>query len=112
MIVNAMDLRWIVERVVALCDPDQVYLFGSYAKGTAHPGSDVDLLIVAPSALPRLHRGKTLKVALSAFPCHFDLIFFTPQEVQEELRDPFSFLSAITASGQLVYQKGRFGPEK
>ena len=108
MIANEMDMRWIVERVVALCDPDRVYLFGSYAKGTAHNGSDVDLLIVAPSALPRPHRGKSLKFALSAFPSHFDLLFFTPQELEEELKDPYSFISSITAGGWLVYQKAEW----
>jgi predicted nucleotidyltransferase len=105
MIANEMDIRWIVERVIALCDPDRVYLFGSYAKGTAHDGSDVDLLIVASSALPRLHRGNLLKAVLSTFPCHFDLLFFTPKELEDEENDPFSFVSRITASGRLVYRK-------
>jgi predicted nucleotidyltransferase len=105
MIANETDIRWIAERIVALCNPDRVYLFGSYAKGTAHEESDLDLLIVAPSALPRLHRGKVLSATLRAFPCHFDLLFFTPQELEEELKDPYSFISSITASGQLVYRK-------
>jgi uncharacterized protein len=105
MIANEMDIRWIVERIVALCDPDRVYLFGSYAKGTAHEGSDLDLLIIAPSALPFLHRGKVVRAVLRAFPSRFDLLFFTPLEVEEELKDPYSFISSITASGRLVYRK-------
>jgi predicted nucleotidyltransferase len=40
MIANEMDIRWIVERIVALYSPDRIYLFGSYARGTAHEGSD------------------------------------------------------------------------
>jgi predicted nucleotidyltransferase len=86
-------------------NPDQIYLFGSYAKGAAHEESDLDLLIVAPSALPRLHRGKVLRAMLRTFPYHFDLLFFTPQELEEELKDPYSFISCITASGRLVYRK-------
>lgn len=105
MIANEMDIRWIVERIVALCDPDRVYLFGSYAKGTAHDGSDLDLLIVVPSALPFVHRGKVVRAALRTFPSRFDLLFFTPQEAEEELKDPYSFISRITASGRLVYRK-------
>jgi len=104
MIMNAQDIRWVVERVVALCDPERVYLFGSYAKGVAHDGSDLDLLIVAPSTLPRQHRGKNVKAALSAFPCRFDLLFFTPQELAAEMEDPYSFISTIVAGGQVVYQ--------
>lgn len=105
MIANEMDIRRIVERAIALCNPDCVYLFGSYAKGTVHAGSDIDLLIVAPSALPRQHRGKQLKAALTTFPFRFDLLFFTPLELEDEMNDPFSFVSSIIASGRLMYQK-------
>ena len=30
--------------------PDRIVLFGSYAKGPNHPGSDVDLLVVSDQA--------------------------------------------------------------
>lgn len=110
MILNEKDIRRIVERIVALDNPEHIYLFGSYAKGNAHEGSDVDLLIVAPSTLPRLHRGKAVKAALSAFPCHFDLLFFTPQELADEMRHAYSFISSIMASGQMVYQKAQDEP--
>ena len=105
MILNEKDIRRIVERIIALDDPERIYLFGSYAKGNAHDGSDVDLLIVASSTLPRQHRGKAVRAALSAFPCHFDLLFFTPQELADEMRDTYSFISLIMASRQIVYQK-------
>lgn len=114
MMLNEIDIRQIVERVVALCDPESVRVCGSYATGAAHAGSDLDLLIILPSALPRWHRGKVLKNALSVFPCHFDLLIFTPQEVAEEMKDPYSFISAIMSSGKLAYQKAQgyveFGP--
>jgi uncharacterized protein len=110
MILNEKDIRRIIERIVALEDPERIYLFGSYGKGNAHEGSDVDLLIVAPSTLPRLHRGKAVKAALSAFPCRFDLLFFTQQELADEMRDAYSFISLIMASGQLVYRKAQDEP--
>lgn len=79
-----------------------VYLAAALA---AHDGSDLDLLIVAPSALPRLHRGKVVRAALSAFPFYSDLLFFTLQELEDEMKDPYSFISRATAGGQLVYRK-------
>lgn len=105
MIATEVDIRQIGERVVALSNPEHIYLFGSYAKGTAHEGSDIDLLIVAPSALPRPHRGKLVKAALRTFPYRFDLLFFTPQELEEEMRDQYSFTSSIVVSGWLIYRK-------
>ncbi|HEY1351148.1 MAG TPA: nucleotidyltransferase domain-containing protein [Ktedonobacteraceae bacterium] len=75
---------------------------GSYAKGTAHAGSDVDLLIVEASPLPRLQRGKAVRAALGSFPCHFDLLFFTPRELADEMRNSYSFLSSVMAGVRLV----------
>lgn len=105
MIANDTDLRWIVERIVAFYDPDRIYLFGSYAKGTAQDGSDLDLLIVRPNPLPRAHRGKDVIAVLSSFPSRFDLLFYTPQELEEELRDPYSFAAAALATARPLYAK-------
>ena len=41
-----------VEEVVAATNPEQVVLFGSAAKGTAGPDSDIDLLVIGD---PRRH---------------------------------------------------------
>ena len=39
----------VIQRLIAAIDPDKIYLFGSYAWGTPHQQSDVDLMIVVPS---------------------------------------------------------------
>lgn len=39
-------LREIVERIMAVSDPEQIILFGSYARGEANHNSDLDLLII------------------------------------------------------------------
>ena len=45
----------IVRRVVAVAKPEQIVLFGSAARGTMGPNSDVDLLVVKSG---RFHRGR------------------------------------------------------
>jgi predicted nucleotidyltransferase len=105
MIANEADLQWIVTRITALLDLDRIYLFGSYAAGTAHERSDLDLLIIGSSALPRLQRGKDVVSALRAFPVPFDLLFFTPQELEEDLKDGRSFISAVMANARLLYSR-------
>ena len=105
MIAAPRDLEWIVQRIVALHDPLQIYVFGSHARGDAHQGSDIDLLIVAPSNAPRHHRGRAVAAALSAFPSKFDLLFFTPEEVADALRDETSFLSSVMMSSVLLYER-------
>jgi len=39
-------LRRLLARIVENCSPKRIYLFGSYARGDYHEGSDVDLAIV------------------------------------------------------------------
>jgi uncharacterized protein len=105
MIATEADFRWIVERIVALADPDRIYLFGSHSLGRAHQQSDIDLLIVASSRLPRQHRGKTVVAAMRAFPSDFDLLFYTAEELDEELQDPHSFAARVLIKARLLYRK-------
>jgi len=46
----------IVTRIVDAVDPVSIILFGSYAYGTPHKESDVDLLVILETALPRHKR--------------------------------------------------------
>ena len=52
MTADERDLAWIVERVRSHYDATAIYLFGSHAKETPRPGSDIDLLIIGRSRLP------------------------------------------------------------
>ena len=36
------------EQVLSVMGPASVYLYGSYSKGTAHEGSDIDVAVVVP----------------------------------------------------------------
>lgn len=39
-------LKEIIQRIVAVSDPEQIVLFGSYARGDFGPDSDLDLLVI------------------------------------------------------------------
>ena len=42
-------IRAVVKQIAEKFQPDKIILFGSYARGTAHGESDVDLLVVLPT---------------------------------------------------------------
>src|SRR5262245_38634459 len=59
--------------------PDKIILFGSYAYGTPHEDSDVDLLVVMPARDPH-SQAVRIQWQLSA-PFPLDLIIRTPKEM-------------------------------
>ena len=50
------DLAWAVERLVKSFRPDWIYVFGSHARGTPGPNSDIDLMVVVGDSDQPLHR--------------------------------------------------------
>lgn len=46
-------LREIRDRIVEAVKPERIILFGSYAYGKPKDGSDLDILVVMNSELPR-----------------------------------------------------------
>ena len=57
-------IQLMVQRLVERFDPDQIILFGSQARGTAGPGSDVDLLVIMPVTGSKREKRVEMRVAL------------------------------------------------
>jgi uncharacterized protein len=104
-VIGAADVAHVVDAVVALCNPDRVYVFGSYAKGLLHEESDLDLIVVKASRLPRFRRGRDLDGILATMALSVDVLFFTPEEMRLELADPYSMLSAVMPSAKTLYPR-------
>src|ERR1022692_2399452 len=73
-------------RIVEVERPDKVILFGSYASGTATESSDIDLLVISRSTLPRREREVRLTRQLFGSGVPYDLLVLTPEEIEERLR--------------------------
>jgi uncharacterized protein len=102
-VLSDADIRWMVQEIVEACRPSQIYVFGSYATGTAHARSDLDLLIIQHSHLPRHRRGAGLRGRLARIAVDVDLVFMTPDELRYELMRASSMMSAILPSARLLY---------
>jgi predicted nucleotidyltransferase len=94
-------------RIVELEHPDKIILFGSRARDTATPDSDVDLLIVAPSPLPRDEREIRLTRQLFGSGLAFDILYLTPDEVEARLRRNGPFIREILENGMLLYERSK-----
>ncbi len=92
-------------KIIELEDPAGIILFGSYAKGNANDNSDLDLLIVKNTNLPRFKRAANLYKNLAKLHLSMDLIVKTEDEVKANLENPRSFDSRIFKEGISLYEK-------
>ena len=76
-------LETIVQRILEVTQPDKIILFGSYARGDAREDSDIDILIIQPSDLPRHKRSTPIRLALMGLHPSKDIVVYTPEEVEE-----------------------------
>lgn len=100
-------IRLMARRLVRQFDPEQIILFGSYARGTAGPDSDVDLLVVmlvtrAQKAVTEIAMG----VALHDVGVPKDIIVATPDEVARQRNIPGTIVYPALSEGQLLYVRG------
>jgi predicted nucleotidyltransferase len=102
-----MELELVVRAVLAHLDASAILLFGSQARGDSHPGSDMDLLIVAGKdalggrpgyeVLGQIYR------ELSVLPMGVDLLLYTPQEVQARRNSLNHVIARALREGRLLH---------
>jgi predicted nucleotidyltransferase len=111
MVLNPSEVRWQVQRFVDELSRhirvDRAVLFGSYAYGTPHEGSDVDLAIVSPdfAKMARLERLEFLEeIAWKAQTHQIEPVGFTNEELASA--GIMSVLSEIRDRGMIVDLSG------
>ena len=93
----------VVRRVLQAGSPRTIVLFGSHARGDSRPDSDLDLLILEDSELPRYQRSPRYYHALAGlFPAK-DIVVYTPDEVKEWSEVPNAFVTAALREGKVLY---------
>ena len=99
-------VRRVVARYVRAFAPERIVLFGSYAKGTNSPSSDVDLLIVADlDGDPLFHLRRARQLSLDCFP-RVDVVFVTRDDIDGAANARSPFLLSILQSRFAVYVLG------
>jgi len=101
--VDSAEIEAVATRLGEASNAERVILFGSHARGDAGKYSDVDLLIIAESDLPRFKRSRELYKLLRPYPFAMDLIVYTPEEVAKGRRFPGSFVSSVLQEGKTLY---------
>jgi uncharacterized protein len=81
--------------------PTKIILFGSYAYGTPHNESDVDLLVIMPTT-DVVARAIRISGAFERLFSH-SIIVRTPEQVERGLKQNNWFLREVVAKGKVLY---------
>ncbi|MCS6860384.1 MAG: nucleotidyltransferase domain-containing protein, partial [Abditibacteriales bacterium] len=91
--------------IVAAVDPDKIILFGSYAQGTPHAHSDIDLYIVKSGDYDRFALQGEVHELLSDIRRDFDVLVRTPEQIEHALSNGNSFVRRVLKQGKVVYER-------
>ncbi|MBM3214059.1 nucleotidyltransferase domain-containing protein [Candidatus Poribacteria bacterium] len=92
-----------VRRIRDEVRPDRIILFGSYARGTAGPDSDVDLLVILRDATPKRRKTAEIYRLLAGSGLPKDIIVATHDETLREQYIPGSVIGEAVREGVVVY---------
>jgi predicted nucleotidyltransferase len=98
-------LQEIVHRILSVGSPYKIVLFGSRARGEARADSDLDLLIIEESTLPRYKRSsRYLRALIGLFPAK-DVVVWTPEEIEAWAEVPHAFSTTALREGKVLYAR-------
>jgi predicted nucleotidyltransferase len=95
----------IVAKIASGYQPVRIILFGSYANGNPNENSDLDLLIIKETDLPRPERTILVRKMLFGAKVPIDLIVYTPKEIEESKANKFGFVYEVLNSGKTLYEQ-------
>lgn len=94
-----------VRRIVERFHPERIVLFGSHARGTAGPHSDVDLLVVMQPHGPKRRRAVEIHGLLAGMGVPKDVIVVTPEEFDAYRDAPGTVIRTAWQEGKILHDR-------
>ena len=93
------------QRIVKQFDPVRIILFGSHARGTAGPDSDVDLMVVMPVKGSRRELATEIDRLLTDRQLPLDVIVVTPEQYERDRSQIGSIVRPAAREGRVLYER-------
>jgi predicted nucleotidyltransferase len=90
-------------------DPLRVIVFGSFARGDTHEGSDLDLIVVKDTDERFFNRIGRVRDAAHGLGLDVQPLVYTPTEMEEMLTGGNSFLGTALLEGAVAYERDATG---
>ena len=98
-------LQEATRRLVQQFAPQRIILFGSQARGTADPKSDVDLLVVCTLSGRRREMMVAMDLALNGLGIARDIVILTPEEYERDREIPGTVARPASIHGRVLYDR-------
>lgn len=101
--VTEKQIAEVINKIIENYQPLKIILFGSYASGNPEKDSDVDLLIIKKTDLPRFKRPREIHKLFNPYPFAMDILVYSPGEVEKWEGHPSSFIHNVLKTGKVLY---------
>ena len=98
-------IREMTRRIVEQFNPVKIVLFGSHARGTALPDSDVDLLVIKKIKGSKRRERVAICVALHDIDVPKDIIVASPEEIEKFGRTVGTVLYPALQEGKTLHDR-------
>jgi len=102
--IGEQTLREAVERIVVEARPSRVILFGSYGRGSADAGSDLDILVVMPRVTDRYSEMIRVHKAIGSIGSGVDVLVYSDEEYEQRSLVPGTVLYWARKEGKSLYE--------
>ncbi len=103
MTLDEIKIKKIADIIVKKTHPKKIYLFGSHAKGTARPESDLDLLIIAEMPGPKNKRSLAIRRLFPKRDFSLDVFVYHEDEYNEEVGIANTLATTVAREGKIIY---------
>lgn len=102
--ISEETLAVIVRRVLGVCQPERLILFGSVASGRMTRDSDIDLLVVEREVPDARAEALRLRKALAGLPFPFDVVVMSTDRFEETRNVIGGIAWPAARHGKVIYE--------
>lgn len=102
--IDSKMIQQITTKVADAAHPTKIIIFGSYARGEADEGSDLDLLVIEPFIANKREEMVRLRLAVGDVGIGVDILVYSEEEVKEWGNVPGGAIFAALKEGKVAYE--------
>jgi uncharacterized protein len=100
-------LAEIVRRILSVSDPEQIVLFGSYARGQTGPDSDIDVLVIESEIETPRQESIRLRRALRGLLVPIDVLVASRLQIERHRNTIGLIYGPALREGKVLYDRPR-----